>query len=165
MSWFNIIKVGTYYHVTSPENAEQIVEHQMIPAGNFGGTGWELPWVKEQFDIGKLDPGNKLVMFFQSKEEAIDYLHSQAMTPTTPKGVIVKCELTSKLIQWPRDIAIHTPTPSMPEKKPQYHKWNTTPTSRARGSGMRNAYDTQLLTTAYYLPSDEDIPGNFEVVT
>ena len=30
MSWFNIIKAGTYYHVTSPENAEQIVEQKLF---------------------------------------------------------------------------------------------------------------------------------------
>lgn len=162
----------SYYHVTSPENAKQIVEHQMIPAGNFGGTGWELPWIKEQFDIGKLDPGIDLVMFFQNKEEAKDYLHSQTVGSQSypiesyaDKGALVWCVFTpeqfNELKKWPNDIAIHTPTPSMPETP----RTTPTPRSRPHKGHDRATFNTQLLTTAYYLPSDEDIPGKFEVVT
>ena len=52
MSWFNIIKAGTYYHITSPELANEIVENQVIT----NGVDSTMPWMKDEIARRKEQP-------------------------------------------------------------------------------------------------------------
>jgi len=135
--WFDILKNGIYYHVTSPEYARVIIENQSIPVEQ--KTSMELPWIKEQFEPPLYKAGEpEQILFWKDLDEAKEYEKYEKMSKFNSRTVILKAELNTQLTKWPRDILVHSPR-----------------TSNVKGPLLKSAY-------AYF--GNEDLTGNFEIV-